>query len=118
MRLPKIGGALYDLRGIFTMFSKSFIWLLLILLQVVLSGCSSNIASEKQAEGLGRPKILEEDITPGSGSPVTSPASSPVISPGFEKPTTGVSGAQPPIPSGDQSSPGRTPRRFQWKDTN
>lgn len=100
------------------MFSKSFIGLLLILFQLVLSGCSSNIASEKQTEGLARPKILEEDITPGSGSPVTSPASSPVISPGFEKPTTGVSGAQPHVPPGDQSNSGRAPRRFQWKDSN
>ncbi len=100
------------------MFRKSFTWLLLILFQAVLLGCSSNVASEKQAEGISRPKILEEDLGPGSGSPLTTPASSPVITPGLEKPPSGISAGQPSVLPGDQSGSTRTPRRFQWKDSN
>lgn len=98
------------------MFPRGFFWLLLILIPAVFSGCSSNIASEKQVEGLSRPKILEEDLASGPGNPVPSPASSPVISPDSQKPGPVISPGAPPVLPGDQPGANRAPRRFQWKD--
>ena len=98
------------------MFPRGFLRLLLILIPVVFSGCSSNIASEKQSEGLSRPKILEEDLASGPVNPVPSPASSPVISPDPQKPVSGISPSAPPGLPGDQPNTSRAPRRFQWKD--
>ncbi len=96
---------------------RTFVFVIVVILVgCAFVGCSSNIASEKQAEGLRRPKILEEDITQGPTSPLSNPSSPPVLTPGAEPNPAPLPGIQPSNIPPDPSASGKTPRRFQWKD--
>lgn len=99
------------------MFPRALLFLSTLLLATTFVACSSNVATEKQSEGLGRPKIMEEDITQkpmpqGQASPASSSNT-----PGFEKTAPATPTVPPSYGTSDPSGgAGKTPRRFQWKD--